>query len=363
MILLNDFKSHYDAVRDEIRPAVDRVLESAWYILGEELQAVEQAFSKYIGAAYAVGVASGTDAIALALMAAEIGDGDEVITSNMTAFPTITGITMTGAVPVVVDIDPATGLLDPAAVEAAITPRSRAVVPVHLYGQSCDMDAITALTQAHRISVIEDCAQSVGATCRGKTTGTIGKLGCFSFYPTKNLGAFGDAGAVVTSDANLHEQLLQLRNYGQSRRYYHASQGINSRLDEIQAAILNVKLKHLERWTARRRKIAARYRELLPADCLLTVREYGEPVYHLFPIKVKQRDAFIEHMRDSGVQTLIHYPVPVHRQEAFKRQKHQLFDATDAFAAEIVSLPIHPELTDAEVEQVAAAAGAGAGYP
>ncbi|MDP6450507.1 MAG: DegT/DnrJ/EryC1/StrS family aminotransferase, partial [Lentisphaeria bacterium] len=227
MILFNDFKSHYDAVRDEIRPAVDRVLESAWYILGEELQAFEQSFSKYIGAAYAVGVASGTDAIALALMAAEIGDGDEVITSNMTAFPTITGITMTGAVPVVVDIDPATGLLDPAAVEAAITPRSRAVVPVHLYGQSCDMDAITALTQAHRISVIEDCAQSVGATCRGKTTGTIGKLGCFSFYPTKNLGAFGEGGFVITQDSDVAQRVGQLRHHGQVSKFEHASIGYN----------------------------------------------------------------------------------------------------------------------------------------
>lgn len=358
MILFNDFKAHYAAVREAVRPAVDRVLDSAWYILGEELQAFEAAFGDYVGAQHAVGVASGTDAIALALMAAGISGGDEVITTNLTAFPTITGITMTGAVPVVVDIDPATGLMDPAQLEAGITPRARAIVPVHLYGQSCDLDPIHEIAATHRLAIIEDCAQSAGADYRGRKTGSIGTAGCFSFYPTKNLGAFGDAGAVTTNDSDVYERLLQLRNYGQTKRYYHDHNGINSRLDEMQAAILNVKLPLLDGWNARRRDIAAQYRQSLPEQCLLVERDYGRSVYHLFPIQVPNRDAFTARMTELGVQTLIHYPVTIQRQKAFKGQQSDAFPVSNSFADQIVSIPIYPELIDAQVDKICRAVNA-----
>jgi dTDP-4-amino-4,6-dideoxygalactose transaminase len=362
MIPFNDFKAHYADVRNAVEPAVQRVLESAWYVLGNELGAFEAAFAAYLGHGEAVGVASGTDAIALALMACGVGPGDEVITTNMTAYPTITGIKQTGATPVVVDIVPETGLIDLAQIPAHISKATRAIVPVHLYGRSCDMPALMALADAHGLAVVEDCAQAVGALCNGRAVGSWGRFGCYSFYPTKNLGAFGDGGAVLARDGGDDtERLRRLRNYGQSRRYYHDDTGINSRLDEMQAAILSVKLPLLDGWTQRRRAIAARYYAEL--DGVETLRPCTDDscVHHLFPLLIDGRDGFIERMAAAGVATLIHYPVPIHRQRDFGGQQNEAFPVTDAFADRIVSIPIYPELAEPEVDQICRAVNACAG--
>ncbi len=358
MILFNDFKAHYASIQADVDAAVHRVLASGWYLLGEELQAFEACFGDHVGARHVVGVGCGTDAITLALMALNVGSGDEVITSNLTAFPTIVGIMQTGATPVVVDIEADTGLIDPAAIAPAITSRTRAVIPVHLYGQSCDLDPIVDISAAYDLKVVEDCAQSVGAPYRRRTIGTIGTLGCFSFYPTKNLGAFGDAGAVTTDDPNLFERLLQMRDCGQSRRYYHDFRGINSRMDELQAAILTAKLPHLEEWTARRRQISLEYRKRLPSSWLLAERDYGRSVCHLFAIKVPDRNEFIDRMGAGGVQTLIHYPVPINRQKAFPARKSLSFPVTEKFCANVVSLPLYPGLSDEQIDRISTTATA-----
>jgi dTDP-4-amino-4,6-dideoxygalactose transaminase len=353
MILFNDFKAHYAAVRELVEPAVQRVLESGWYILGKELQQFETRFAEWLGCSHAVGVASGTEAIALALMAAGIGPGDEVITTNLTAYPTIVGIEQAGAKPVVVDIEPDSGLIDPVAIASNIGPRTRAIVPVHLYGQCCDMDAIMVLATAFNLEVIEDCAQSTGATWNGQQSGTFGRFGCFSFYPSKNLGAFGDGGAVVAHSAADAQRLCELRNYGQTQRYYHARVGINSRLDEMQAAILDAKLDGLQDANARRIELAGVYRELLTG--VEPLPEQPGSVYHLFVVKARARDIFIERMHAAGVQTLIHYPVPIHRQQAFRGRAEGEFANSAAFADAIVSLPLYPEMSLEQVEQVAQA--------
>ena len=351
-IRFNDFKQHYAAVRDRVDPAVQRVLSSGWYILGEELRRFEQRLAEYLGVAHCVGVASGTDAIALALAALDVGPGDEVVTTNMTAYPTITGIKLSGATPVVVDIDRRTGLLDPERLENAFTSRTRAIVPVHLYGQSCDLDPILALAQQHGLVVVEDCAQAIGATYRGRSVGACGDAGCFSFYPTKNLGAFGDAGGVAANKQEHCEKLQRLRNYGQVDRYHHDLPGRNSRLDELQAAILTEKIELLDGWTERRRKIAHCYQEQLTTVAPIARESYGEDVYHLFPVEVDDRERFMAYMDSHGIQTLVHYPVPVNRQRDFAGQKDEAFPAAEALAARIVSLPLHPELTDSQVERV-----------
>lgn len=354
MILFNDFKAHYAAVRDRVEPAVQRVLESGWYILGNELTQFETRFAEWLGCPHAVGVASGTEAITLALMAADIGPGDEVITTCLTAYPSIVGIEQAGAIPVLADIDPDSGLIDPAEIAKQITARTRAIMPVHLYGHVCDMDAIMALAEAHKLEVIEDCAQSTGATWNDKTSGAFGRFGCFSFYPSKNLGAFGDAGAVVAKSATDAQRLRELRNYGQTKRYYHDHVGINSRLDEMQAAILDAKLDLLHDANARRVELAAAYRERLPT-WVTPLPEQAGSVYHLFVLKVPERDAFIDGMQTAGVQTLIHYPVPIHQQKAFRGRADGEFANSATFASEIVSLPLYPEMSMKQLEQVVAA--------
>ena len=357
MILFNNFKAHVAAIRPELDAAIARVLDSGWFILGRELEAFEAELAQHLGVPHAVGVANGTEAIALALMALDVGPGAEVITTNLTAYPTITGIRQAGATPVVVDIDPATGLLDPDQIARHLTPRTRAIVPVHLYGHCVDMDRIMAVAQAGGLKVVEDVAQAIGASWTGRQAGTMGDLGALSFYPTKNLGALGDGGAVVTRDAERAERLRRLRNYGQSRRYYHDEGGLNSRLDELQAAILRVKLRHLDDWTRRRRHLADYYRSRLRLTTI-AVRPEGEPVHHLFPVLVDQRDAFMRRLEAHGVQTLIHYPVPVHRQRDFPGQKDEPFPHAERFASRVVSLPLYPELTDAQAEAVVAEANA-----
>jgi dTDP-4-amino-4,6-dideoxygalactose transaminase len=351
-IRFDNFKVQYAALKEEIDAAVHRVLDSGWFILGKELEAFEAEFSNYTGCQYCAGVASGTDAITLALMALGIGRGHEVITSDMTAFPTIAGIMQAGAAPVTADISPHDGLIDPQGIESKITANTRAIVPVHLYGQSCDMDAIGDIARRHRLEIVEDCAQSVGATFRGKKTGSIGRVNAFSFYPTKNLGAYGDAGAVTTDDGEIYQKLLQLRNYGQRVRYYHDSYGVNSRLDEMQAAVLRVKLKHLDNWNRLRREHATYYRQRLSAVECLRENDYGVPVYHLFVIKSPKRDRLSDHLKNQGVQNLIHYPVPIHCQKGFPGSADELYPNCRKFADEILSIPIYPELTPGDLDKI-----------
>ena len=353
MILFNEFKREYEAIHTEIDAALRRVLDSGWYILGKEGEAFEREFADYLGVRHCVGVANGTEAIALALRGMDIGPGDEVITTDMTAFATVTGIVQAGATPVVVDIRPEDGLLDERLIEAQITPRTKCIVPVHLYGQSCDMDAILRIAQAHGLKVMEDCAQAAGTTYRDRKAGGWGDCAAYSFYPTKNLGAYGDGGAVTTNDDATAERLRSLRNYGQTVRYHHDYEGINSRLDEMQAAILRVKLRHLDAWNVRRRTIAARYRAGLTAVECLTEHTYGLPNYHLFVVRAKDRTALSERLAREGVGTLIHYPVPIRRQGAYHGpHKDVPRTPTDDFADAILSLPMYPTLTDEEVDAV-----------
>jgi dTDP-4-amino-4,6-dideoxygalactose transaminase len=350
VIRFDNFNVQYSAIKEEIDGAIHRVLDSGWFILGKELETFEKEFAQYIGCKYCVGVGSGTDAITLALMALDIGQGHEVITSDMTAFPTVSGIMKAGAVPVLAEIFAEDGLIDPDKIESKITKNTRAIMPVHLYGQSCDMDAICRIARDYKLQVIEDCAQSVGSTYKGKRTGTIGVVNAFSFYPTKNLGAYGDGGAVTTDDETIFQKLLQLRNYGQRTRYYHDHFGINSRLDEIQAAVLKVKLKYLDEWNRGRLDIAHYYREHIDAHKVTCMREnpYGTPVYHLFVIKTKERDRMIELLKNKGIQNLIHYPVPIHRQKGLSspyKIDDSYYPQTIEFAEQILSIPIYPELT------------------
>jgi len=351
VIRFDNFNLQYTAIKEEIDAAVHKVLESGWFILGKEVEAFEKEFAQYIGCNYCVGVASGTDAIALSLMALDIGSGCEVITSNMTAFPTIAGIMQAGAQPVVADISTADGLIDAKEIEKKITKRTKAIVPVHLYGQSCHMDAICEIAQKYNLKIVEDCAQSVGATYKNKKTGSIGDAAAFSFYPTKNLGAYGDAGAVTTHDEAVYKKLVQLRNYGQRVRYYHDHFGINSRLDEMQAAILRVKLTHLEAWNKKRQEHAFFYQTHLKSVSCLKENSCGTPVYHLFVIKTPARERLMDHLKSNGIQSLIHYPVPIHKQKAFphnknKKETNETFPCTERFANEVVSIPIYPELSE-----------------
>jgi dTDP-4-amino-4,6-dideoxygalactose transaminase len=362
MIRFDNFKAQYVSLKEELDAAVHRVLDSGWFILGKELEAFEEEFSAYLGSRYCAGTASGTDAIALALMAVGVGPGDEVITTDMTAFPTIVGIMQSGALPVPADISPEDGLVSAASLEKKITPRTKAIVPVHLYGQSCDMAPIVKLAGKHGLKIVEDCAQSVGATYGDKKTGAMGEAAAFSFYPTKNLGAYGDAGAVTTNDPAIYQRLLQLRNYGQSKRYYHDSFGFNSRLDEMQAAILRVKLKLLDQWNKKRYEHAAYYRDRLKRVSYLRENGYGTPVYHLFVVKSGDRDGLLTHLQENGIRTLIHYPVPVHQQKGFPRNNKDNkkiapgeYANTERFAGEILSIPIYPELSEESRERIAEA--------
>jgi dTDP-4-amino-4,6-dideoxygalactose transaminase len=344
----------YDAIRDEIRVAVDRVLQSGWYILGREVEAFEREFAAYCGVKYAVGCASGTEAIALALMAVGVGPGDEVVTVANTAVPTVSAISMAGARPVFVDIDEHF-LMDVRRIESVITERTKVLMPVHLYGQMADMDAILTVARKHNVRVIEDAAQAHGAEYKGGRAGSWGTLGCFSFYPTKNLGCYGDGGAVATDDEELYDRLLMLRNYGQEKRYYHKIKGINSRLDEIQAAILRVKLVHLDDWNRKRRQVAGWYEEELSNVCVCPAEKPdARHVYHLYVIRTADRDGLRANLEKEGITTLMHYPVPVHLQEAYRDLGYRPGDlpVTEATAENILSLPMHPAVDRSGVQYV-----------
>ncbi|HKY05052.1 MAG TPA: DegT/DnrJ/EryC1/StrS family aminotransferase [Blastocatellia bacterium] len=353
-----DLRRQYSANRERIDSAIGRVLEGGWFVLGREVETFEQEFAAYLGAKHAIGVGSGTDAIHLALRAVGVGAGDEVVTAANTCVPTASAVSLAGAVPVPVDVDPVSYTIDPAKIKAAITSKTKAILPVHLYGQAADMDALSTVSRETGIPVIEDVAQGHGAVYRDKKLGTMGEAGCFSFYPSKNLGAYGDGGAVVTDSRELAERLKRLRNYGEARRYHHTSIGFNSRLDEIQAAILRAKLVELDRSNARRREIAALYnREITnPLVTKPVELEYGRHNYHLYVVRCDERDLLQQHLADLGVQTLIHYPIPIHLQEAYRwlDVRPGACPVAERCAGEVLSLPIFPELTDEEALYVAA---------
>ena len=354
-----DLKAQYATLKPELDAAVTDVLAGGWYILGEQVAAFEREFAAYCGVAHGVGVGSGTAALQLALLACSIGPGDEVITVSHTAVATVAAIALAGARPVLVDIEPTTYTLDPQRLEPAITDRTRAVIPVHLYGQPADLAPILEIARRHSLRVIEDCAQAHGATYRGRRVGSFGDLACFSFYPTKNLGAAGDGGMVVTDDAELAERVRLLRQYGWRQRYVSEMAGLNSRLDELQAAILRVKLRYLDEWNERRRALAARYDALLAGSGVVTpaVREGCQHVYHLYVVRSQRRDALQAHLKAQGIGTIVHYPLAVHQQPAYADVAIGPggLAETERAAAEVLSLPLYPEMPDEHVERVAAA--------
>jgi dTDP-3-amino-3,4,6-trideoxy-alpha-D-glucose transaminase len=340
--------------REAVSAAVDRVISSGWFVLGPEVEAFEHEFAAAAGARHAVGVGSGTDALALILRALDLGPGDEVITTPLSAAYTALAIAMAGARPVFADVDAARLTIDPAAVAAAVGPRTRAILPVHLYGQPADMAAIEQIAARHHLAIVEDCCQAHLATCGGRPIGTIGAAGAFSFYPTKNLSALGDGGAVITNDAALARRIRRLRNGGQVDRYHHVEAGVNSRLDEIQAAILRARLPWLPGWTASRRRLAAMYRAGLAGAPVEPVaeRETGH-VYHLFVVRSATRSELQAHLAGRGIETLIHYPVPIPEQPAFQTEAAADYPVAARACREVLSLPLHPGLSDDEVSEIA----------
>lgn len=363
MILMNDFKAEPESLRIAELAAVERVLHSGWYVLGQEVKAFEAEWTARCGIAHAMGVGNGMDAIEIGLRALDIGVGDEVITTPMTAFATVLAIIRAGATPVLADIDPDTALLDPQSVERCISPKTKAVLLVHLYGQVRDMGRWTGFCDAHGIALLEDCAQSHLAMWSGKVAGSFGRFGAYSFYPTKNLGAIGDAGAIVSNDGDLIHRAGILRNYGQKVRYYHAELGLNSRLDEIQAALLRVRLGLLEDFTLRRRQIAKTYFENIAnpnIELLAKPLQTESHVYHLFVMKCAERERLAQYLKSNGVETFVHYPVPVHRQEpcTHLRCDPNGLPATERHAASCLSIPCHPQMSDADIATVVGAINA-----
>ena len=357
-----DPKANYLAHKEEIDQAIRRVLDSGWYILGQEGAAFEQEFAEYLGVSQAVGVGNGTDALEIALRACGVGVGDAVITVSHTVVATVAAIDLVGAMPILVDIDPATFTLDPNRLEDTIRQhqgsRIKAIIPVHLYGHPAAMPAIMEIARRHDLYVIEDCAQSHGAAIKGRKTGAWGDLAAFSFYPTKNLGALGDGGAVVTNNAELAQKLRLLREYGWQRRYISDLPGMNTRLDEIQAAVLRVKLQYLDQENNQRRQLAEVYNSCL-ADTPLVLPEVGqdvETVYHQYVVKSQKRERLRDFLKDNAVGTLIHYPVPVHRQPAYQNRVgigSGGLPETEKAVGEILSLPMYPQMTNAQAQQVA----------
>jgi dTDP-4-amino-4,6-dideoxygalactose transaminase len=351
-----DLRAQAASLADELDLAVREVIRSGHYVLGEAVEAFEQSFATACGASHAVAVNTGTSALHLALLAAGIGPGDEVITVPMTFVATVAAILYAGATPRFVDIDPETGTLDPRALAAAVTPRTKAVMPVHLHGRLADMTAINTIAAQHGLTVIEDAAQAHLAHQDGRPAGSLGHVGCFSFYPGKNLGACGEGGALVTNDPLIARRARTLRDWGQEEKYVHVMKGFNFRMDAIQGAVLGVKLRHLEAWTAARRRIATSYdRQLGGLDLQLPARAAeGEHVHHVYAIRVDKRDLVRQRLAETGITTGIHYPIPVHLQPAYADLGYGRgdFPQTEAFAATTLSLPIFAELTSSQVDQV-----------
>lgn len=360
MILMNDFKAEPSELREAMLSAARRVLESGWYVLGNEVIGFEHQWATVCGVSHGVGVGNGMDAIEIILRSLNIGPGDEVITTPITAFASVLAILRAGATPVLADIDPETALLSIESVRRCLSPQTKALLLVHLYGQVRDMESWQVLCTEQGIHLVEDCAQAHLATLQGQAAGSFGIAGAYSFYPTKNLGAPGDGGMVVTKDEALAHRAGYLRNYGQSVRYHHPVIGMNSRLDEIQAAILAERLKWLEEFTERRLEIVAAYRAGIANPLVLQLaqpQDVRAHVYHLYVLVSPQRDALIEHMKANQVQSLIHYPIPVHHQEPCRAIKRDIagLAASERHAKTCLSLPCHPQMSDADVEQVIAA--------
>lgn len=355
-----DLAAQYRTISAEINEAVSRVIRDTDFILGREVSLFEEEFASFCEAKYAIGVDSGTSALELALRAYEIGPGDEVITAANSFIASALAISHAGATPVLVDVDPETYTIDVAAIEKAITPRTKGVIPVHLYGHPADMDPIVQLAQRHGLVIIEDACQAHGARYKGNRTGSLGHAAAFSFYPGKNLGAYGDGGMVVTSDQAVAKRLEMLRNYGQKEKYQHMFRGYNRRLDTLQAAVLRVKLKHLDEWNDARRQHAKSYRRLLEQNGIVTpyAVAHAESVWHLYVIRSGQRDVLKEHLAGRGISAGIHYPIPIHLQPAYRDLGYRQgdFPVTEEYAHQILSLPMYAELTAEVIGRIAEAA-------
>ena len=351
-----DMKALNAPIQAPAKAAMEGVLDRAWYVLGEEGRSFESEWADWLNCKHAIGVSSGTDALYLACLALGITAGDEVIAPANTCVPTISAIRSTGATVVLADVDPETLTLDPESIANAMTSRCKAIVPVHLYGHPCEMTPIRHLAQEHNLAIIEDCAQAHGARYRGELCGTLGTLAAFSFYPSKNLGAFGDAGAVVCNDDDLADYLRQLRVYGEKERYIHEHEGINSRLDEVQAAVLRVKLPFLSQWHQERRRLASLYSKVIthPAIQQPAEADWAESSYHLYVIRSEERDALQAYLAEHGIGTLIHYPIPVHLQPAYAFMPYEQgdFPVSEKAANEVLSLPLYPGLGDEAVAEV-----------
>jgi len=357
MIPILDLTQQYKQLQPKIEKAVLEVLASGSYILGKNVQSLEKEIAEYCGTKKALGLANGTDALHLALRALDIGPGDEVITVAFTFMATAGAIGLVGAKPVFIDIDPTTYNMDVNKIIEKITPKTKAIIPVHIYGQPADMNPILEIAKKYDLFVIEDCAQAIGASYKSKKAGSFGDIGCFSFFPTKNLGAFGDGGMVTTNSDYIADRIVSLRNHGGRIRYYHEELGMNSRLDEIQAAILRVKFEYLDKWNSRRREIAYKYNELLKdVDEIITPKELADTccVYHQYTLQVPDRDIIFESLKQKGVMAMIYYPVPLHIQEVHKYLGMQegSLPVTEALAKKVISLPIFPEITENQINQV-----------
>lgn len=359
MVPFLDLKAQYVTIRDEVRQAIDGVLESCQYALGSEVAAFEKEFAAFCSTQYAIGVNSGTSALHLALLAAGVGPGDEVITVSHTFVATVAAIWYTGAKPVLVDIDPVSFTMDPAKLDAAITPRTKVIMPVHLYGQPADMDPILECARRHHLLVIEDAAQAHGAEYKGRRCGSMGDMGCFSFYPGKNLGTYGEGGAVVTNNPEYNRVIRMLRDWGAEKKYHHVLKGYNYRMEGIQGAVLRVKLRYLQQWNDGRRAHAERYRALLAGSGVGIPSEmsYGRHVYHVYAIRTKRRAALQQFLQEKQIQTGIHYPIPVHLLEAYRDLGYAKgsLPYTEQAADEVLSLPMCAELSPAQVQEVAEA--------
>jgi dTDP-4-amino-4,6-dideoxygalactose transaminase len=355
MILCSNPKAQYTTYKDDIDSAVKKVLESGWYILGQEVKLFEKEFAGYIGVPYGIGVGSGTEAIHLALVSCGIGRSDEVITVSHTATATVAAIELTGATPVLVDIEPDFFTMVPDKLESVITPRTKAIIPIHMYGHPADMDPVLQIAKKHNLRVIEDCAQAHGAMYKNKRVGSLGDMACFSFYPTKNLGALGDGGMVVTADEKLAQKASLLRQYGWAERYSSHFAGWNTRLDEIQAAVLRVKLKHLDADNAKRASIAQFYDDELANNgkILPQKRDDSTHVYHLYVIRSPERDELLMHLKKNDIGAAIHYPAPIHQQPAYENLPgHDNLPVTEHICKEIISLPIYPELPLSDAKKI-----------
>jgi len=351
-----ELKTQYQQIKVEIDAALAEVFEASWFVLGKQGQMFEEEFAAWCGARFCVGCGSGTEAIHLALVAVGVQPGDEVITVPNTAVPTCSAISAAGATPVFVDVDPDTYTMDVAQVASKISPKTKAIVPVHLYGHPVDMDALLEVAQRHHVPVVDDAAQAHGAALRGRRIGSFGNATAWSFYPSKNLGAYGDGGAVTANDESLRDRLVRLRNYGEERRYYHTVKGFNSRLDEIQAAILRVKLRHLDEWNAARRRIAEFYlRHIVnPLITLPLEKPWARHCWHLFVVRTPQRDALRTHLQARGIGSQIHYPIPIHRQQAYAdlNLPEGSLPVAEQLANEVLSLPLYPEMTEEQAARV-----------